>query len=119
MRFKGEVLYASAASSPTPVIPFSPQIDTAELGYYGTQPSEALRVPGGWFLAYDHGEFGGGLWQFNTSGTIGRRLLWTPTYGLLRYGNDVLAKTLDNPMLFRTLTIHRFSIVSQRVVYEA
>ncbi|MDQ2866600.1 MAG: hypothetical protein M3R51_10270 [Candidatus Eremiobacteraeota bacterium] len=109
VRFKGETLVVSQ-STPAPVsLPFSPLIDTATMGTYGTQPSETLHVDKSWLTAYYHGEFGGSLWAFNEDGSVGRRLLNTPAYGLTRYGDEVLVETGSSaPFFFKPLRIHRF-----------
>lgn len=115
VHFKGEALIVSAASPQPATLPFSPAVETASIGSYGTQPSEAIRVADAWFLAYYHGEFGGALWQFNADGSVGRMLLGGPTYGLTRYGDEVLAETGSAaPFFFKPLRIHRFKLRNGR-----
>lgn len=109
VRFEKDALLAATATPRPAQLPFSPDIDTSEIEYFGTQPNQFLRVRGGWLLSYYHGEFGGGLWQFNGDGSVGRRLLSTPAFGLIRYGNDVLVETPDNTWTFRHVRIHRFT----------
>lgn len=94
----------------TPSIPFRPDVETFTMGSYGTMPSQALHIGNAWFLAYFHGEFGGALWQFNADGSVGKQLLAAPTYDLVRFGDEVLAATGFEGLLFRKpLRIHRFA----------
>jgi hypothetical protein len=96
--------------APSPRLPFRPNIETYTMGTYGTLPQQALRVGKAWFLEYNHGEFGGALWVFNADGSVGTRLLATPTYDLVRYGDEVLAATGSAaPFFFKPLRIHRFA----------
>lgn len=114
VRFRGDRLEVIRTTQTAPDIPFSPQIDTATMGYYGTQPTQALRFKDAWFLSYYHGEFGGALWQFNADGSIGRMLLEHPAYDLLPFGNEVLAATGSAaPFFFKPLRIHRFALRSR------
>jgi len=108
VRFEGERLFVAPATTAKPHLPFAPEIDIAHLGYYGSQPTQALRVGNDWFLSYNFGEFGGGLWLFDAKGITGRRLLVDPVYGLRRYGAGVLAETPDNSMMVRRVRVHRF-----------
>ncbi len=110
VRFHGERLLIAPIEKRDVDLPFAPEIDTAHLGYYGTQPSQVLRIGDAWFLAYYHGEFGGGLWQFDSTGTVGRRLIDDPTYGLMFYRGELLAETQDNSMMVRRVRIHRFAL---------
>ncbi|MHB1770041.1 MAG: hypothetical protein ACYCPH_03110 [Minisyncoccota bacterium] len=111
VHFRGTALEVSRAPREQPAIPFAPEIDTFTMGDYGTQPTEALRVSNAWFLAYYHGEFGGALWQFNADGSVGRVLLGSPTYDLVRYRDEVLAATGSAaPFFFKPLLIHRFAL---------
>lgn len=111
VRFRGTALEVSPLPLPRPQvgIPFEPMINTATMGDYGSQPTSAIRVGDAWFLAYYHGEFGGGLWIFSADGKVGRRLIDTEVYGLQRFGNDVLVVTSRNALMFMPpLTVHRF-----------
>jgi len=110
VRFEGDRLLITPAAERRPSLPFAPLIDTAGLGYRGSQPTQALRVGNDWFLAYYYGEFGGALWEFDSKGTAGKRLLSEATYGLVRYGDEILAETQDNSMMVRNVRIHRFAL---------
>ncbi len=110
VRFVGNELRAFAPPS-KPQLPFSPAIDTATMGSYGSAPSEMLHVPDGWFLAYYHGEFGGALWHFSENGSVGRMLFGAPTNDLTRYRGMVLAATGSAaPFFFKPLRIHEFAL---------
>lgn len=110
VRFRGSALEISRQGA-HPVVPFQPVVETATMGNYGSQPSQALHVGETWFLAYYHGEFGGALWQFNADGSVGRRLLTAPTDDLIRYGDEVLAATGSAaPFFFKPLRIYRFAL---------
>lgn len=109
LRFAGNDLRLSAPT-PKPQLPFSPAIDTAAMGSYGPEPTQALHAHGAWFLAYNHGEFGGALWQFNENGSVGRMLLANPVYDLTPYKGMVLAATgAASPFFFKPLRIHEFA----------
>ena len=111
VRFNGDRVEVIEASPRIPGLPFLPEIDMPGIIYYGTQPTQVLRVIDSWFLAYNHGEFGGGLWQFNGDGSVGRMLLERPTYDLLPFGDEVLAATGSAaPFFFKPLRIHRFAL---------
>jgi len=111
VRFRGNALIVSPAAASDIILPFVPEIDTATMGSYGAQPAEALHVRDTWLLAYYHGEFGGALWQFTNDGSVGHMLLGAPTYGLTRYGNDVLAETGSAaPFFLPPLRIHRYAL---------
>lgn len=111
VRFKGDSLEVTGATSSAPALPFSPQVDTATMGYYGSQPTQALHFKNAWFLSYYHGEFGGALWQFSADGSVGRMLLGGPTYDLLPFGNEVLVATGSAaPWFLKPLLIHRFAL---------
>ncbi|HET9392429.1 MAG TPA: hypothetical protein VFO29_02730 [Candidatus Rubrimentiphilum sp.] len=74
-------------------------------------PNETLHVPGYWFASYNAGEFGGDLWVYNEDGSVGRRLLGQPSYGLLPYGDDVLAESgARSPFFSPPWRIHRFAL---------
>lgn len=91
-------------------VPFRPDVMTATLGYYGTQPSEVLHVRNAWFLAFYHGEFGGALWQFDADGTAGQQLLGAPAYDLASYRGEVLAATGSAaPFFLKPLRIYRYA----------
>ncbi|MDQ2681172.1 MAG: hypothetical protein M3Y21_09165 [Candidatus Eremiobacteraeota bacterium] len=110
VRFHNGVLEAASVQKTLDILPFPPSVDTATLGAYGTQPAETLRVRNGWLAAYDHGEFGGALWQFSSDGSSGHRLLQVPTDGLIQYHDEVLAETGSAaPFFFKPLRIHRFA----------
>jgi hypothetical protein len=109
-RFRGAALDIHQVRG-NPRVPFRPDVITASLGYYGTQPSEVVHSNHAWFLAFYHGEFGGALWEFTQNGTVGRQLLGAPAYDLIRYGNDVLAATGSAaPFFFKPLRIHRYAL---------
>ncbi|HET9394409.1 MAG TPA: hypothetical protein VFO29_12910, partial [Candidatus Rubrimentiphilum sp.] len=111
VRFKGDNLEVADARPTPSALPFAPQIDTATMGYYGTQPTSSLHFKDVWFLSYYHGEFGGALWQFSADGSVGRMLLGGPTDDLLPFGNEVLAATGSaSPWFLKPLRIHRFAL---------
>jgi hypothetical protein len=113
VRYRGATLEVTPESlpRPDPTVPFHPDIDTATMGEYGTQPSQVVQMRNAWFLSYYHGEFGGGLWVFSHDGTVGRRLLGTAVAGIQQYEGDVIATTGSNaPFFFAPLRIHRFAL---------
>jgi hypothetical protein len=98
-------------------LPFRPSINSASMGSYSSEPTELLRVSNGWFLAYNHGEFGGSLWFFSSDGSVGRLLLKAPTYDLTRYGREIIAETgLASPFFFAPARLHRFALQGDKWV---
>jgi hypothetical protein len=117
VRFNGNDLEAEPMYSPRepPRVPFDPAINTVHLGSRGTKPNQAIHISNAWFLAYNFGEFGGGLWVFSTDGTVGRRLVDGPVFNLLEYRGEILVVTVPNVMMFTPpLRIHRFGLRNGR-----
>jgi len=50
----------------------------------------ALKIPNGWLLGFDGGEFGGGLWWSNEDGSQSNRILNENVKGILATSNGVL-----------------------------
>jgi len=109
VRFVGNELRIFAPQK-KPALRFLPAIDTETMGSNGQVPAQMVHVSGGWLFAYNHGEFGGALWQFNENGAVGRMLLPNPTYDLTPYKGMVLAATgAASPFFFKPLRIHEFA----------
>lgn len=108
--FRGEKLVISQDRTLQPKVPFRPALDSWVATHFAV-PNEALHVPGYWFTSYNAGEFGGELWVYNEDGSVGHRLLGQPAYGLLRYGNEVLAESgVRSPFFWPPWRIHRFAL---------
>jgi len=63
------------------VLPFDPGVSAQK------RPPPSVAVPGGWLVAQNNGEFGGGIWWYSLTGDERRKLAEAHPLGFFRFGN--------------------------------
>src|SRR5579884_534003 len=67
------------------------------------------KLPDGWLLGFDHGDFGGGLWRTNDDGSVSRKLLNENVKKILPAAQGVLVLTGIVHLRFDTGRAYTFS----------
>jgi hypothetical protein len=90
---EGEGLKISLDARSNHIDPLPPAIKERGVAAGSKSARRVLRVEDGWLVGLDAGEFGGGLWWFNSDGREGRRLSDDNVVGFAEGASGVLALT--------------------------
>jgi hypothetical protein len=77
-----------------------------------------LRTADGWLVGFDAGEFGGGLWWFNSEGAVAKKLLPENVHSILQTSDGVFVLVGLAHLLLDHGDIYRFTETQEEVTVK-